>query len=88
MYGGHITAYKPEAKNPELLASDYWTKSGKWLNQMAQDGLVHFPINNPKGSELEHAIQAQIELAVNGNISAQEALNKAEEDCNKILQGQ
>jgi len=88
MYGGHITAYKPEAQNPELLASDYWTKSGKWLNQMAQDGLVHFPINNPKGSELEQAIQAQIELAVNGNISAQEALNKAEEDCNKILQGQ
>jgi len=87
MYGGHITAYKPEEKNPELLASDYWTKSGKWLNEMAQKGLVHFPINNPKGSELEHAIQAQIQLAVNGKISPQEALDKAEAECNKILQG-
>jgi len=54
---------------------------------MAQEGLVHFPINYPHGSELEHAIQAQIELAVNGDISPQEALDKAEEDCNKILQG-
>ncbi len=87
MYGGHITAYKPEAENPELLASDYWKMSGKWLNQMAQQGLVHFPINNPKGSELEHAIQAQIELAVDGKISPQEALDRAEEDCNKILAG-
>ena len=87
MYGGHITAYKPEAENAELLASDYWTKSGKWLNEMAQKGLVHFPINHPKGSELEHAIQAQIELAVNGQISPQEALNRAEEECNRILQG-
>ncbi len=87
MYGGHITAYKSEATNPELLASDYWTKSGKWLNEMAQKGLVHFPINNPHGSELEQAIQAQIQLAVNGQITPQEALNKAEADCNKILQG-
>ena len=87
MSGGHITAYKSEAENPELLASDYWTKSGKWLNDMAQEGLVHFPINNPKGSELEHAIQAQIQLAVNGNISPQKALSEAEAECNKILQG-
>ncbi len=87
MYGGHITAYKPAAENPELLASEYWTRSGKWLNEMAQKGLVHYPINHPKGSELEHAIQAQIELAVNGVISPEEALAKAEKECNKILQG-
>ena len=87
MYGGHITAYKPAAENTELLASEYWIRSGKWLNEMAQKGLVHYPINHPKGSELEHAIQAQIELAVNGVISPQEALAKAEEECNKILQG-
>ena len=87
MYGGHIAAYKLAVENPELLASEYWTRSGKWLNEMAQKGLVHFPINHPKGSELEHAIQANIELAVNGEISPQEALNRAEEECNRILQG-
>ncbi len=87
MYGGHITAYKPEAENPELLASDYWKRSGKWLNAMAQKGLVHYPINHPKGSELEHAIQAQIELAVNGVISPKEALERAAAECDRILQG-
>jgi multiple sugar transport system substrate-binding protein len=84
--GGHITANLQEAKNPELMSSAYWIRSGQYLNEMAQAGLIHFPINNPKGSQLESAIQTNIELAVNGEISPQVALDRAEEECNTILQ--
>lgn len=87
MHGGHIAAYNPAAENPTLLASDYWTRSGKILNEMALKGLIKFPINHPRGSKLEHAIETYIELAVKGEIRPEEALAKAEAECNNILQG-
>jgi multiple sugar transport system substrate-binding protein len=85
--GGHITANQSEASNPALMQSEYWIRSGQYLNEMAQAGLVHFPINHPSGSQLESAIQVNIELAVNGEITPQEALRRAEEECNQILSG-
>ncbi len=85
MSGGHIAANKEALKDPRLLESDYWKTSGHILNDMIQKGLVRFPINHPKGSRLEHAIETYIQLAVTGQISPAEALAKAEAECNKIL---
>jgi len=86
MSGGHIAAYKRAAEDPTLLASDYWTRSGNLLNEMVQKGLVKFPINHPRGSELERAIETHIELAVAGHITPAAALARAEAECNRILQ--
>ncbi len=88
MYGGHIAAYRPALENPELLASDYWARSGRILNEMVQANLVKFPISHPRGSELENAIETYITQAVNGQISPAEALAKAEAECNRILRGE
>ncbi|MBC7343831.1 MAG: extracellular solute-binding protein [Clostridia bacterium] len=87
MSGGHIAANRKALENPTLLASDYWTRCGRLLNEMIQEGLVKFPINHPRGSELESAIETKIELAVNGKITPAEALAQAEAECNRILQG-
>ncbi|MCR4391931.1 MAG: extracellular solute-binding protein [Candidatus Acetothermia bacterium] len=87
MSGGHIAANRTALKNPALLSSDYWTRSGHLLDEMIQQGLVKFPINHPRGSELEKAIETYIELAVNGKIAPAAALAQAEAECNKILQG-
>ncbi len=87
MSGGHIAANRTALEDPTLLASDYWTRSGHLLNEMIQEGLVKFPINHPRGSELESAIETKIELAVNGQITPAEALAQAEAECNRILQG-
>jgi len=87
MTGGHIAANSKALEDPRLLASDYWKESGHILNDMIQKGLVRFPINHPRGSELENAIETYIELAVVGQISPAEALAKAEAECNRILQG-
>jgi multiple sugar transport system substrate-binding protein len=86
MSGGHITAFLDAQRDTDLLASDYWQKSGYLLAEMANDGLVHFPINHPKGSQLESALQSNIELAVTGQITPKEALDRAEAECNRILQ--
>lgn len=85
MSGGHIAANKEALKDPRLLESDYWKESGHILNDMIQKGLVRFPINHPRGSQLENAIETYIQLAVVGQISPAEALAKAEAECNKIL---
>ena len=86
MLGGHITPFLDAQKDAELLASDYWQNAGYLLAEMANDGLVHFPINHPKGSQLESAIETNIELAVIGEITPKEALDRAEAECNQILQ--
>lgn len=87
MTGGHIAANAKALEDPRLLESEYWKESGHILNEMIQKGLVRFPINHPRGSELEKAIETYIELAVVGKIAPVEALAKAEEECNKILRG-
>ncbi|MBA7486917.1 hypothetical protein ES707_22479 [subsurface metagenome] len=82
---GHVCAYKPAQTNPELLASDYWIKAGTYMAQMIADGAVHYPIRHPRGAELESAIETKVELAVNGQMSPEEALRLAEEECMEIL---
>jgi ABC-type glycerol-3-phosphate transport system substrate-binding protein len=85
MVAGHIPAYKPALADKTLIESDYYTKAGKYIAAMVEAGELHYPIRNAKGSELENAIQINIELAVNGNISPEEALANAEKECNRIL---
>jgi len=87
IYGGHIPAYKPALESKELRESDTWQRSLSKFTDMANNGWIHYPINHPKGSLLEDAIQVQIQKAYNGTISPQEALDAAEAECNKILQG-
>lgn len=86
MTGGHIAANAKALEHSELLTSDYWKESGHILNDMIRKGLVRFPISHPRGSELEKAIETYIELAVVGKITPAEALAKAEQECNKLLQ--
>ncbi len=85
MVAGHIPAYKPALADKTLIESDYYTKAGKYIAAMVEAGELHYPIQNAKGSELENAIQINIELAVNGKISPEEALANAEKECNSIL---
>jgi multiple sugar transport system substrate-binding protein len=87
IYGGHIPAYKPVFESDELLQSDTWQKSLSVFAEMADQGWVQTEIAHPKGSQLSNAIQVRIQEAYNGTISPQEALDKAEEECNAILQG-
>lgn len=87
IYGGHIPAYKPALESEELRESDTWQRSLSKFTDMANEGWIHYPIDHPKGSQLEDAIQVQIQEAYNGTISPEEALKRAEEECNQILQG-
>ncbi|MBN1835293.1 MAG: extracellular solute-binding protein [Spirochaetales bacterium] len=82
---GMITAWAPAAQNPELKSSEYWQRVGQHLAAMMDEGALHFPIMHAKGAELENAITVNVELAFNGEITPQEALNRAEAECNKIL---
>ena len=82
---GHPSAYIPSQEHPEIRKSEYWTKAGKHLAEMYNTEAAHYPVEHPKGSELEAAIQSNIELAVNGEITPQEALKRAEQECNAIL---
>lgn len=83
---GMITAWEPAQQKEELLNSDFWKDVGQYLAETMSEGALHFPIIHPRGAELESAITTNVELAVNGEITAKEALNRAEEECNKILQ--
>jgi multiple sugar transport system substrate-binding protein len=85
MNAGHLAAYKPSREHPEIRKSEYWKRAGKYLAEMYDTGAAHYPVEHPKGSELENAIQSNIELAVKGEISPQEALTRAEKECNSIL---
>lgn len=87
IYGGHIPAYKPVLESKELQESDTWKRSLSKFADMANQGWIHYPIDHPKGSLLEDAIQVQIQKAYNGTISPQEALDAAEAEVNRILQG-
>lgn len=86
IYGGHIPAYKPALESEELQQSDTWQGALSQFADMANKGWVHYPIAHPKASQLNNAIQVHIQEAYNGTISPQEALDRAEEECNKILQ--
>ncbi len=88
IYGGHIPAYKPALESEELRNSDTWKLSLSKFTDMANNGWIHYPIDHPKGSQLESAIQVQIQRAYNGEISPEEALRLAEEEANQILQSQ
>ncbi len=88
IYGGHIPAYKPALESEELRNSDTWKLSLSKFTDMANNGWIHYPIDHPKGSQLESAIQVQIQRAYNGEITPEEALRLAEEECNQILQSQ
>jgi multiple sugar transport system substrate-binding protein len=87
IYGGHIPAYKPALQSEELLQSDTWQKSLSVFAEMADAGWVQTDIPHPEASQLHDAIQVHIQEAYNGTISPQEALDRAEEECNAILQG-
>jgi hypothetical protein len=52
---------------------------------MMAEGAVHFPVKHVRGSELESAIETKIDLAVGGKITPQEALARAEAECNAVL---
>lgn len=86
IYGGHIPAYKPTFESEELLESDTWQKSLSVFADMADQGWVNTEIPHPKASQLHNAIQVYIQEAYNGTITPQEALDKAEEEVNAILQ--
>jgi multiple sugar transport system substrate-binding protein len=85
IYGGHMPAYLPAKQNKELLESDTWKRSLVVFSYMAENGYVHYPPNHPKAAELEQAIQSNIQLAYNGSITPEEALKRAEAECNRIL---
>lgn len=85
MGAGHVCAYLPAQRNPDLLASEFWQKAGKHMAAMMSEGAVHFPVKHVRGSELESAIETKIDLAVGGKITPQEALARAESECNAIL---
>ena len=86
IYGGHIPAYLPALESEELRNSDTWKRSLSKFTDMAKNGWIHYPIDHPKGSKMEKAIQTYIQQAYNGEISPEEALKKAEEEVNAILQ--
>ncbi|MBS1252080.1 MAG: sn-glycerol-3-phosphate-binding periplasmic protein UgpB [Anaerolineales bacterium] len=86
IYGGHIPAYKPTLESEELQESDTWQGALAQFADMASKGWVHYPITHPKASQLNNAIQVYVQEAYNGTISPQEALDKAEAECNQILQ--
>ncbi len=86
IYGGHIPAYKPVLESKELQESDTWKRALSKFADMANNGWIHYPIDHPKGSLLEDAIQVQVQQAYNGTISPQEALDAAEKEVNQILQ--
>jgi len=85
IYGGHAPAYKPVLEGKKLGESKTWKKSLSVLSDMALEGALHYPIIHPQAKQLEHSIQVYVEEAVNGIISPQEALDKAEEEVNEIL---
>ena len=86
IYGGHIPEYKPALESEELQESDTWQGALAQFADMANKGWVHYPIAHPKASQLNDAIQVQIQEAYNGTITPQEALDRAEAECNQILQ--
>lgn len=85
IYGGHIPAYLPAQESEELKQSDTWQGALKEFADMANNGWMHYPIRHENASEINEAIQAQIQEAYNGSISPERALETAEENVNDIL---
>ena len=86
IYGGHIPAYKPVLNSKALQESDTWKRSLSKFVDMANKGWIHYPIDHPKGSLLENAIQVQVQEAYNGTKSPEEALQAAADEATQILQ--
>lgn len=85
MFGGHSPAYNESRNSPELLNSPVWRKSLNVFSLMAEEGYLHYPPNHPKAAELENAIQVHVQQAYNGTLTPEEALSRAEKECNRIL---
>lgn len=85
IYGGHIPAYNPARASEELIASDTWQTSLGTFAEMAEQGAVHYPITHERASELEEPITVNVQEAYNGTITCQQALDRAEQGVNAIL---
>ena|SRR5690625_289810 len=85
IYGGHIPAYNSARESQALLDSDTWQVSLATFAQMAEDGLMHYPITHVDAAELEGVFNVYIEQAYNGTLSCQDALAGAEQEANSIL---
>lgn len=82
---GAVPAYLPVLESPELRETEAWEVAIAKTLEMYEAGWVQFPIFHPKHTELNRAIETYIQMAIHGEISAQEALSRAEEECNRIL---
>jgi multiple sugar transport system substrate-binding protein len=80
-----LATYLPALENAILLESQEWQKVGLMFANHVDSGHGHYPINHIKGSELENAIQTQVDLVVKGQLDSAEALRLAEEECNRVL---
>lgn len=85
IYGGHIPAYNPARQSEDLLASDTWQVSLATFAEMAEEGMLHYPITHPNAAELEGVFNVYIEQAYNGTLSCQDALSRATAEANSIL---
>ncbi len=85
IYGGHIPAYNPTRQSEALLASDTWQVSLALFAEMAEEGMLHYPITHPSAAELEGVFNVYIEQAYNGSLSCQAALSGAAAEANSIL---
>lgn len=85
IYGGHIPAYNPARESADLLASDTWQVALELFAEMAEEGMLHYPITHPNAAELEGVFNVYIEQAYNGSLSCQDALSRATGEANRIL---
>jgi multiple sugar transport system substrate-binding protein len=85
IYGGHIPAYDAARESEALLQSDTWNKSLRLFAEMAEEGMLHYPITHPSAAELEGVFNVYVEQAYNGSLTCQDALSRATAEANSIL---
>ncbi len=85
IYGGHIPAYNEARTSQDLLDSDTWQVSLATFAQMAEAGMLHYPITHVDAPELEDVFNVHIEQVYNGSLTCQAALAGAESEANRIL---
>ncbi len=85
IYGGHIPAYNEARESEALLESDTWQASLSTFAEMAEEGMLHYPITHESAAELEGVFNVYIEQAYNGTLSCEDALARAESEINSIL---
>ena len=76
---------KQALEHPDLLASETWEKTLRIFKEMAFSGVYHPEPSHPKIIEIDAAIEPYIDEAYNGTLGSKEALDKAEQDVNKVL---